>query len=113
MPRRPRPGSSISWRRSRPACYHLINRMPPIFLVGPTACGKSAVALELAGKLGADIVSADSMQVYRGMDIGTAKVKGQHLVDVCDVSELFDVKRYITLAQSQISILKSVIIVGG
>ena len=42
-----------------------------IFLVGPTAVGKSAVALELARLVGGEIVSADSMQVYRGMDIGT------------------------------------------
>jgi tRNA dimethylallyltransferase len=44
-----------------------------IFLVGPTASGKSAVALELAKKLGGEIISVDSMQVYRGLDIGTAK----------------------------------------
>ncbi len=87
--------------------------MPPVFLVGPTASGKSAVAVELARHLRAEIVSADSMQVYCGMDIGTAKVKGQHLVDVCDVSEPFDVKRYVALAQSQISDFESVIICGG
>ncbi len=87
--------------------------MPPVFLVGPTASGKSAVALELARHLRAEVVSADSMQVYRGMDIGTAKLKGQHLVDVCDVSEPFDVKRYVTLAQSQISNFEAVIICGG
>jgi tRNA dimethylallyltransferase len=46
--------------------------MDSIFLVGPTAVGKSAVALELARQLHAEIVSAGSMQVYRGMDIGTA-----------------------------------------
>ncbi|MFA5194059.1 MAG: isopentenyl transferase family protein, partial [Verrucomicrobiia bacterium] len=45
----------------------------PCFLVGPTAVGKTTVALELARRLDAEIVSADSMQVYRGMDIGTAK----------------------------------------
>jgi tRNA dimethylallyltransferase len=87
--------------------------MQPIFLVGPTAAGKSVVALELARQLGAEIVSADSMQVYRGMDIGTAKVKGQHLVDVCDLSEPFDVKRYVTLAESVIRSLPSVVICGG
>jgi len=81
-----------------------------IFLVGPTAVGKSAVALELARRLGAHILSADSMQVYRGMDIGTAKIKGQHLVDVCDVSEPFDVKRYVELAAP---LLPGAIVVGG
>ena len=87
--------------------------MPPVFLVGPTAVGKSAVALNLARRLGAEIVSADSMQVYRGMDIGTAKVKGQHLVDVCDITDPFDVRKFIALAQSRISTLKLVIICGG
>ena len=47
--------------------------MGTVFIVGPTAVGKSAVALELARRLAGEIVSADSMQVYRGMDIGTAK----------------------------------------
>src|ERR1043166_2743272 len=85
----------------------------PIFLVGPTAVGKTTVALELARLLNAEIVSADSMQVYRGMDIGTAKDKAAHLVDVCDISDPFDVKQYVTLAQALISNLKSVIICGG
>jgi tRNA dimethylallyltransferase len=87
--------------------------VPPIFIVGPTAVGKTAVALELAPRLGAEIISADSMQVYRGMDIGTAKINGQHLVDVCNIAEHFDVKRYVTLAQAQIAKLKSVIVCGG
>ena len=45
----------------------------PIFIAGPTATGKSAVALEVAKKVGGEIISVDSMQVYRKMDIGTAK----------------------------------------
>ena len=68
--------------------------MFPVFLVGPTASGKSAIALELANRLGAEIVSADSMQVYRGMDIGTAKPTSaerrqvpHHLIDVCVIDE--------------------------
>jgi len=86
----------------------------PIFLVGPTAVGKTAVAHALADRLGATILSADSMQVYRGMDIGTAKDKCARLVDLCDVTEPFDVKRYVELAQSQIASLKSpILIVGG
>ena len=87
--------------------------MSPVFLVGPTASGKSAVALELARHLRAEIVSADSMQVYRGMDIGTAKIKGQHLVDVCDVTEPFDVKRYVTLAAALLATLPHALVVGG
>ena len=46
---------------------------PVLALVGPTASGKTALALELAPRLGAEVVSADAMLVYRGMDIGTAK----------------------------------------
>jgi tRNA dimethylallyltransferase len=93
--------------------FTIVPTMQPLFLVGPTAVGKSAVALELARGRGAEIVSADSMQVYRGLDIGTAKIKGQHLVDVCDITEHFDVKRYILLAESEISNLRSAIICGG
>jgi len=96
----------------------------PVFLVGPTAVGKSAVALELARLLNAEIVSADSMQVYRGMDIGTAKPTPEergkvphHLIDVCEVSEPFDVKRFVDLASNVILDLKSrgktPLIVGG
>ena len=98
--------------------------MQTIYLVGPTAAGKSAVALELAERLGAEIVSADSMQVYRGLDIGTAKPTPaerqripHHLIDVCDVDEMFDVKRFVELAQSQLSNLNSrnkpALVVGG
>jgi tRNA dimethylallyltransferase len=91
-----------------------------IFLVGPTAVGKSAVAMELARALNAEILSADSMQVYRGMDIGTAKPTSEerraiphHLIDVCEVDEPFDAKRYVTLAQSLIASLQSPLIVCG
>ena len=98
--------------------------MQAIFLVGPTAVGKSAVALELARSLDAEIVSADSMQVYRGMDIGTAKPTAKeraavphHLIDVCDANEPFDVKRFVDLASSIISSIRSrgktPLIVGG
>jgi tRNA dimethylallyltransferase len=96
----------------------------PLFLVGPTAVGKSAVALELVRLLDAEIVSADSMQVYRGMDIGTAKPTPReraaiphHVIDVCEVNEVFDAKRFVNLATSVISSLKSrgksALIVGG
>lgn len=84
--------------------------MFPVFLIGPTASGKSAIALELADRLGAEIVSADSMQVYRGMDIGTAKDKHARLVDVCDVNEPFDVKQFIALATP---LLPRALVVGG
>lgn len=69
-----------------------------IVLAGPTCAGKSSFALELAKKLGGEIVSADSMQVYRGMDIGTAKCSVEelqeiphHLIDIRDVKDCFNV----------------------
>jgi tRNA dimethylallyltransferase len=70
-------------------------------LVGPTASGKSGVALRLAEQFGAEIVCADSMTVYRGMDVGTAKPSPDdrarvrhHLLDVADPGEQFSVARY-------------------
>jgi tRNA dimethylallyltransferase len=95
-----------------------------IVLVGPTAVGKSAVALELAPRLNAEIVSADSMQIYRGLDIGTAKPTAaeraatpHHLIDICDISEMFDVKRFTDRATRAIADIhargKTALIVGG
>jgi tRNA dimethylallyltransferase len=76
-----------------------------ILLAGPTAVGKSEVALALAEELGGEVVSVDSMQVYRGLDIGTAKPSARdrarvrhHLIDVVDVTEPFDVSRFVELA---------------
>jgi len=100
------------------------DHMQTIFLVGPTAVGKSAVALELTRKLEAEIVSADSMQVYRGMDIGTAKASNEergavphHLIDVCDINEPFDVKRFVELASAALNDIhargKCALVVGG
>jgi tRNA dimethylallyltransferase len=70
-------------------------------LVGPTAVGKTAVALTLAARLGAEIVNADSLQVYRQLDIGTAKPTHaerarvtHHLLDVVDAPEPYDAARY-------------------
>jgi tRNA dimethylallyltransferase len=99
---------AIALAGKSPFHYRIV--MFPVYLVGPTASGKSAVATELAGQLGATIVSADSMQVYRGLDIGTAKDKHARLVDVCDVAEQFDVKRYIELAAP---LLPKALVVGG
>ena len=72
-----------------------------ILIAGPTACGKTSLSLLLANMLGAEIVSTDSMQVFRGMDIGTAKVIPQqreavqhHLIDVRDIQEQFNVVDY-------------------
>ncbi len=74
-------------------------------VVGPTAGGKSALALTLAGRLSGEIVSCDSMQIYRGMDIGTAKPTvaemrdiPHHLIDVADPEDSFSVADYVRLA---------------
>ena len=81
----------------------------PIFIAGPTAVGKSGIALRLAEQIGGEIISADSMQVYRGLDIGTAKPSPaerarvpHHLIDVCDLTEHFDAAQFIRLAQQAV-----------
>ena len=75
------------------------------FLTGPTASGKSAVGVELARRIGAEIVSLDSMALYRGMDIGTAKPSRDqrrsvphHLIDVLDPHEEFSLAQYVEAA---------------
>lgn len=72
------------------------------FLIGPTAVGKSAAALALAARTGVELVSLDSMQVYRGLDIGTAKPSAaerarvpHHMLDLVGPEERFDVQRYL------------------
>jgi len=98
--------------------------MQTLFLVGPTGVGKSAVALELARLIEVEIVSADSMQVYHGMDIGTAKPTAEertrvphHLIDVCEVNDAFDAKRFVDLASQIIASIhvrgKTALVVGG
>ncbi|GAA1965439.1 tRNA (adenosine(37)-N6)-dimethylallyltransferase MiaA [Amycolatopsis minnesotensis] len=74
---------------------------PPIAVVGPTATGKSDLAVTLAERLGGEVVNADAMQLYRGMDIGTAKVTAaerrgvpHHLLDVLGVTETASVAAY-------------------
>jgi len=77
-------------------------QLPPLIVVlGPTASGKSALGIELARRFHGEIVSADSRQVYRGLDIGTAKVTPQeqalaphHLLDVADPCEVYTVARF-------------------
>ncbi len=95
-----------------------------ICILGPTGVGKTGMALELAGRWGGEIVSADSMQVYRHMDIGTAKPTPEerrriphHLLDVVDPDDPFDASRYIGLANGVIAHLqrekKPIFVVGG
>ena len=82
----------------------------PIFLAGSTAVGKSAVTLALAERVGGEIISVDSMQVYRGLDIGTAKPSAaerarvpHHLIDVVDLTEPFDAAKFVTLANQAVA----------
>ncbi len=95
-----------------------------IILAGPTGAGKTALSLRLAECLGGEVISADSMQVYRGMDIGTAKATREerervahHLVDIRDIHESFNVKDFyeeaLLACQDILSRGKVPIIVGG
>ena len=90
------------------------------FLVGPTASGKSSVAQLLAERLGRQIVSADSMNLYRGMDIGTAKPSSEERgavkyygVDVVDPSERFSVAAYINAVKPAFGAGRETIVAGG
>jgi len=72
-----------------------------IVIAGPTGAGKTQLSLSLAQAIGGEVLSADSMQVYRGMDVGTAKVSAEeraliahHLIDICDLPELFNVAEF-------------------
>lgn len=93
-------------------------------IVGCTATGKGALARALAGHVGGEIVSVDSMKVYRGMDIGTAKPSPadraaipHHLIDVADPWEAFSVARFVTLADEAVADIhrrgRPVVAVGG
>jgi tRNA dimethylallyltransferase len=93
-------------------------------VAGPTAAGKSALALNLALRLGGEIISADSVQVYRGLDIGSAKPSREdqtaathHLIDVCAPEESMDAGRYADLARRAISDIhrrdRPVLLAGG
>ncbi len=95
-----------------------------VAVVGPTATGKSALGIELARRLGGDVINTDSMQLYRGMDIGTAKLTPaeregipHHLLDLWEVSEPAAVAVYQRLARSVVAELlaagKSAVLVGG
>ena len=95
-----------------------------ICIAGPTASGKTALSIALAEALGGEIVSCDSMQIYRGMDIGTAKPTLEerrgiphHMLDVADPTEDFSVSRYCNMASPIVDDIlnrgKTAIIVGG
>ncbi len=97
---------------------------PLITIAGPTACGKTAVSVELAKLIGGEIISADSMQVYKGMDIGTAKITQEekqgirhYLIDVLYPDEEFSIAVFQRLAKEALNEIyaknKIPILVGG
>ncbi|GAA0400437.1 tRNA dimethylallyltransferase [Acrocarpospora corrugata] len=101
-----------------------MGQLPVIAVVGPTAAGKSDLAVDLALRLGGEAINADSMQLYRGMDIGTAKLtiperKGipHHLLDVWDITRTASVAEYQELVRPLIDDLRKrdvvPILVGG
>ena len=89
-----------------------VNR--PIVIVGPTASGKSELAWALARELGGEVISADSRQVYKGLDAGTAKPDYPcHLVDVAEPSERFDAGRWLELCRPLLARIRVPIVAGG
>ena len=81
-------------------------KKPLVILTGPTAVGKTALSIQLAKDIGGEIISADSMQVYKGMDIGSAKIKTEEmqgiphfLIDELQPDEEFHVVRFQQLAK--------------
>lgn len=100
------------------------NKIPLVSIVGPTASGKTALSIALAKVFDGEIVSADSMQIYKGMDIATAKATPDeqdgvrhHLVDFLDIDKSFSVAQYCDMAHSVIEDIysrdKLPILVGG
>ncbi|MBW2636086.1 MAG: tRNA (adenosine(37)-N6)-dimethylallyltransferase MiaA, partial [Deltaproteobacteria bacterium] len=100
------------------------NRPCLVIIVGPTGVGKTGLALEIAEACKGEIVSADSMQVYRYMDIGTAKPTAQergrvehHLIDVVDPDEEFNASLFVKISEKVIEKLhhekKRIFVVGG
>ena len=98
--------------------------MSLIIVCGATATGKSELAVSLAKEINAEVVNADSMQVYKGMDIGTAKLTNaerggitHHLIDVLDIKDEANVAWYQQIAREKIDQIlstgKSVVVVGG
>lgn len=99
-------------------------KIRPVAVVGPTGTGKSALALDIAARLGGEIVNADAMQLYRGMDIGTAKLTVEerrgiphHQLDVLDVTQTATVGRYQQNAAADVEAIAArglvPVIVGG
>jgi tRNA dimethylallyltransferase len=93
---------------------HSTFNIQPVFIAGPTAVGKSGIALHLAERIEGEIISVDSMQVYRGLDIGTAKPSPadrarvpHHLIDICDLTMSFDAAQFARLAHRVVAEIQS------
>lgn len=100
------------------------NKPTVIVVVGPTASGKTALSIDIAKAFNGEIISADSMQIYKGLDIGTAKATKEeqeeikhHLIDICDITDEFSVADYkkncYNTIDEIISLNKVPVIVGG
>jgi tRNA dimethylallyltransferase len=110
---------------SQPYLYPIKSTKPHIIAIGgPTASGKTAAAIAMAQKIDAEIISADSRQFYRGMDIGTAKPRAEelsavphHCIDICAVTEHFNAGDFERIAIEKIAEItargKRVIVTGG
>jgi len=94
------------------------DRLPVICLLGPTASGKTDLAIELARHIDCELISVDSAMVYRGLDIGTAKPDyPHHLIDVCDPAEAYSVARFAADARTLVAAIhdrgRIPLLVGG
>jgi tRNA dimethylallyltransferase len=98
--------------------------LPTVFLMGPTASGKTALAMELIKEIPAEIISVDSAMIYRGMDIGTGKPSSEelkraphHLIDICDPNEAYSAQEFRVSALKLIQQIKArnriPLLVGG
>ena len=86
--------------------------IPAIVIIGPTCTGKTSLGISLALSFGGEIINGDSMQIYRGMDIGTAKPSAEelsavphHLIDLLDISDPFSVADFCGAALSAVGAL--------
>src|SRR2546423_5236872 len=91
-----------------------------IFIVGPTAIGKSEIAAAVARRTGVEVLSADAFQIYRGLDLLTAKPNSEtlakaphHLIGAVSLSERMDAEKYRAMAERIIARRKPVVVVGG
>ena len=100
------------------------NKPNVIVIVGPTASGKTSLGIKIAKELNGEIISADSMQIYKGLDVGTAKATKEeqneirhHLIDICDINNGFSVADYKKICYEKIDEIitlgKTPVIVGG